>query len=211
MRDEHCHIIWDVDDGASLKRQSIKMLRAAADAGIDEMVCTPHMRWDDFDKAKVEDHFAQLKELGRDLGIKMTLGYEVFYRTLLKIGIERAPEFVTQGTNNILIEFNTGGDMTHGWDRTFYELQSKYGLEITLAHPERYVTIQDDFDYIERVKDMGCRIQVSAGDLFDGFFSPMQRVAKRLIKEGYCDAIVSDAHCVDHYSEFAKAIEKYGE
>ena len=32
MHDEHCHIIWGVDDGASTKEESLAILDAAAKA-----------------------------------------------------------------------------------------------------------------------------------------------------------------------------------
>ena len=66
VRDEHCHIIWGVDDGAESQDMSWLMLDQAIAAGIDHIVCTPHMRWDDFDKAKVEQRFAAFAERAAD-------------------------------------------------------------------------------------------------------------------------------------------------
>lgn len=219
MLDEHCHIIPDVDDGSDSFDETMDMLGAAANAGIDSIVCTPHVRWDDFDQEKVKRNFARVREMGEARGFQMMLGYEVFYKKLLKLGLDQAPRFVREGTNEILIEFNTGGSCTEGWDRTFDTLQSKYGLDIVVAHPERYATVLDDFDVVYKMRDMGCRLQVSAGDLFGAgkggaamgkLARAMAKCAKRLVKEGLCDAIVSDAHNVDHYKYFKKAIKKFG-
>ena len=125
MLDEHCHIVWDVDDGSSSREESLDMLAAAAEAGITQIVATPHMRWSDFDNGKVTAHFEELRELALERhGIRMWLGYEVYYKTLLKKGLSTARQFVTAGTNNLLIEFNSGGAIPDGWDKTFYELQS---------------------------------------------------------------------------------------
>lgn len=219
MLDEHCHVIPAVDDGSTSMRQSIRMLEAAKNAGIDRIICTPHMRWDDFDQAKVERNFDRLQAEAQARGLSVSLGYEVFYKTLMKVGIDQAPRFVHEGTNDILLEFNTGGSCTQGWERTFDLLQSEYGLNITVAHPERYATVLDDFDTVYKMRDMGCRLQVSAADLFAAgkggdamgkLARPMAKCAKRLLKEGLCDAIVSDAHNPDHYQYFAKAQQKFG-
>ena len=210
MRDEHCHIIWGVDDGSSSKQESLEMLDAARGIGITEMICTPHMRWDTFDNALVKSRFEELRHEGEARGIKMELAYEVFYNRLMRMGLEHAPEFVQQGTNKILIEFNTGAPMEQGWERTVYDLQSKYGLKVVMAHPERYTTVLDDFEQVYRIKDAGCRIQVSAGDLLGGMFNKPAKCAKWIIKEGLCDALVTDAHCVDHYAEYEKAAKKIG-
>ena len=207
MRDEHCHILWDVDDGSQDWDMTLSMLDGVRASGFDSVVCTPHMRWHDFDPAKVRRHFDRLREAAPD--ITWTLGYEVYYDRLLKIGVERAPEFTIGDTNAILIEFNSGGVVPDGWERTFWTLQSKMGLDITVAHPERYSTVLEDFDTVYRFRDMGCRMQVSAGDLLGGLFNKTRKCAKRIIDEGLCDALVSDAHRPEHYGEYRRARDKH--
>lgn len=209
MLDEHCHIVWDVDDGSETLEESLAMLAGAANAGITQIVATPHMRWSDFDNAKVVAHFNELSARAFDqYGIQMWLGYEVYYKTLLKQGLHTARQYVTAGTNNLLLEFNSGSVLPDGWDQTFYKLQTAYGLDLTIAHPERYATVLDDFGVVYKMKDMGCRIQVSAGDLFGGMFNAGAKCAKRILAEGLCDALVSDAHCADHYKDFARALKR---
>ena len=208
MVDEHCHIIWDVDDGASTREEALAMLDAAAKAGITQMVCTPHMRWNDFDAVKVQSHFSQLQRDAAARGIRAELGYEVYYNRLMKIGLDKAPLYA-RSNGGILIEFNTSYPMEQGWERTVYDLQSLYGLRVTMAHPERYTTVLEDYEQVYRIKDAGCRVQVSAFDLYGGMFNKVAKCAKWILKEGLCDALVSDAHCAGHYVEFAKAIDKY--
>lgn len=210
MLDEHCHIVWDVDDGSESLEESYDMLAAAARAGITQIVATPHMRWSDFDNDKVVERFNELSTVAYERhGIQMWLGYEVYYKTLIKRGLHTAAQFVTAGTNNLLIEFNSGEGVPDGWDQTFYTLQSTYGLDITVAHPERYTSVLADFGIVYKMKDMGCRIQVSAGDLFGGMFNAGAKCAKRIIDEGLCDALVSDAHCAAHYADFQRAVRKF--
>ena len=206
MRDEHCHIIWGVDDGSPDWETTCAMVEGARACGFTEIVCTPHMRWPDFDRSKVEDHFAQLADYAPD--IKWTLGFEVYYKRLLEIGLEHAPEFTIGGTKTILLEFNSGAVVPHDWERTFYTLQSTYGLDIVLAHPERYATVLEDFDIVYSMRNAGVRMQVSAGDVLQGRFNKASKVAKRLIEEGLADALVSDAHRPEHYAEYRKARKK---
>ena len=206
--DEHCHILWGVDDGSDSWDTTQAMLQQAKQSGIQRIVCTPHMRWSDFDQKKIQQHFAKLQESAS--GVELVLGYEVFYDRLMRVGIEHAPEFTVADTNRILIEWDTGGAVAQDWERTIYRMQSKYGLQVTIAHPERYSTVWEDWDTVYRFADMGCRMQVSAGDLFLGHFSKVAKCAKRLIKEGLCDALVSDAHKPEHYGAYRKAVLKYG-
>ena len=206
MRDDHCHIIWGVDDGSPDWETTCKMVEGVRACGFDEVICTPHMRWSDFDRAKAERHFKQLAAYAPD--ISWTLGFEVYYERLLKIGLEHAPEFTIGDSKTILLEFNSGAAVPPDWERTFYKLQSTYGLDIVLAHPERYRTVVDDFDIAYRMQSAGVRMQVSASDLLGGFFNKCARTAKRLLKEGVADVIVTDAHLPEHYEDFRKATLK---
>lgn len=206
MRDEHCHILWEVDDGSSSWEQTLGMVEAARAAGFTDIVCTPHMRWDDFDRAKVERHFEQLREAAPD--INWTLGFEVFFARLLKLGLERAREFALGGSDEILVEFNTGGSVSPDWERQFYRIQSECGLDIVLAHPERYTDVWEDFELLYRMREAGVRFQVSAGDLLLGRFNAVGKAARRIVKEGLCSALVSDAHEPAHYEAYAKAAKK---
>lgn len=206
MRDEHCHILWNVDDGSSSWEETLSMLDGARSCGFDEVVCTPHMRWDDFDRERIERHFAKLADAAPD--IRWTLGFEVFFGRLARIGLDRAREFAIGDTDEVLLEFNTGGEVSPDWERQFYRIQSACGLDIVLAHPERYSTVWNDFDLLYRMRDMGVRFQVSAGDALLGRFSPMAKYAKRIVKEGLCSALVSDAHEPGHYAEYRKAAKK---
>ena len=206
MRDDHCHILWGVDDGSPNWETTCKMVDEARICGFNEIICTPHMRWSDFDRAKVERHFERLAAYAPD--ITWTLGFEVYYERLLKIGLDRAPEFTIGDTNTILLEFNSGATVPSDWERTFYKLQSTYGLDIVLAHPERYRTVLEDFDVAYRMREAGIRMQVSAGDLLGGFFNKAARTSKRLIKEGLADVVVSDAHRPEDYVDYRKATQK---
>lgn len=209
MLDAHCHIIWGVDDGSPDQETTLAMLQQAKAAGITAMHCTPHMRWDDFNMALVQERYAWVQAEAAKLGMRTTLGYEVYYRTLKDQGLQQAPRYVLQGTDRILIEFNSGSHVPSDFLRTVYKLQSEYGLEVTLAHPERYHDCQDDFKRVEEIRAAGVSLQVSAMDLQGGPFNKRAACAKRIIREGMCDQLVSDAHRPDHYSIFAKMARRY--
>ena len=257
MHDEHCHILWGVDDGSKTREETIAMLGAAKQAGVTSIICTPHMRWDDFNQDLVKRHFIDFRELAAKEGVSARLGYEVFYNRLMLKGIDAAPSFAVDGDikfagvvgpvcgegavgagsvgpgivgaavgsspvgsaattaapaarKSILIEFNAGHSMEQGWEATLHTLQAKYGFEVTMAHPERYTNVLDDYELLYDIRNMGVRIQISACDLLGGFFDKTTKCAKWMLKEGLCNALVSDAHCVKDYQNFARVFNKYG-
>ena len=206
MRDDHCHILWGIDDGSPDWETTCAMVDEARKCGFTEIICTPHMRWDDFDKSVVEARFQQLVEYAPD--ISFTLGYEVYYKRLLRMGLEHAPEYTIGGSNTILLEFNSGAVVPNDWERVFYSLQSTYGLDIVLAHPERYSSVLEDFDLVYRMRDAGVRMQVSAGDVLGSRFNKAVKVARRLMNEGIAEALVTDAHRPEHYANYRSARKK---
>ena len=46
MTDLHCHILPAIDDGAKNAKVSMELLRMQNDAGITDIVCTPHFNPD---------------------------------------------------------------------------------------------------------------------------------------------------------------------
>ena len=52
-------------------------------------------------------------------------------------------------------------------------------------------------------------MQVSACDLMGGMFNKVAKCAKWIMREGLCDALVSDAHNATHYADYVKAVDKY--
>ena len=42
MIDLHCHILYDIDDGAKTKEDSAALLHTAAQNGIKAIIATPH-------------------------------------------------------------------------------------------------------------------------------------------------------------------------
>lgn len=209
MIDAHCHILWGVDDGSDNREMSAAMLQRAKEAGITRIHCTPHLRWDDFDLDKVQARYREFKEMASTEGLQTTLGFEVYYKTLMRKGLGIAQDFVLQGTDCILLEFNSGAHVPSDFLCTVYKLQSEYGLEVTLAHPERYQDCWSNFDLVREWKGQGVQVQVSAMDLFGGPFNKVASCAKRIVKEGLCDQLVSDAHRPEDYAQFVKACRKY--
>ena len=204
MFDLHCHILPGVDDGASTIDESCEMLRYASTHKINTIMCTPHCRWDSFDKQAIEQAYLELKERAEEMDIDLHLGYEVNWKKLLDIGIEHAPELTLGETNLFLLEFNDEA-MPVNWQRMIYALQGM-DLQIVIAHPERYRDIQKNIQIAYQLKEAGCYLQLSANFIEASKFSPVRRTATTLLREDVVDYVESDAHCAKDYITFAKAL-----
>ncbi len=54
MIDIHCHILPNIDDGASTMETSLEMARLAVTEGITDLIVTPHGRHPQFDNAQID-------------------------------------------------------------------------------------------------------------------------------------------------------------
>ena len=92
MRDVHCHILPEVDDGSGSMEESLEMVEAAMRAGVTSLVCTPHCRDPWFDYDAMWDAFNALQaEVSKiRMAPKMTMGFEVNYKKLMELGMDWA-------------------------------------------------------------------------------------------------------------------------
>ena len=42
MKDLHCHLLYGIDDGCKTIDESVSLIKKMSDAGIKEMIVTPH-------------------------------------------------------------------------------------------------------------------------------------------------------------------------
>ena len=205
MFDVHCHILPNVDDGSESFEMSAAMLKEAWNCGIDHIVCTPHCRWDNFSRELVEAQFDRLCEYADELDMQLTLGYEVYWKKLSEMGADWAPTLTFEGTNLMLYELSTGS-LPPNWQSRIFELQGM-GLQLIIAHPERYMPIQKDLDVAYEMKEAGCLLQLSANFVDGGFRDKRKKTAIELLKQGLVDYIASDAHRPEDYLDYREAID----
>lgn len=205
MRDVHCHMLFGVDDGSASLDESLLMLRSARQAGITQVVCTPHCRGRHFDADLVHRHFEELR--GYAHPIEISLGYEVYVNKLLDIGLEHARDYRFGDSDDFLLELPV--DLAPAnLETVVYRLQGQ-GLRVIIAHPERYTYVQHDIEYAYGLINMGCRLQTSADFVRGGLFSAHAKCAKALLKNGLISFIASDAHEAADYDDYAAAMRKY--
>ena len=107
----------------------------------------------------------------------------------------------------MLLELPEGALMPN-WASILMDL-TEAGLHPVIAHPERYRYIQNDIDCAAQIRSYGCDLQIDARALVGLPLTAEQRCAQRLLREGLCDHIASDAHRPEDYGHFEKALAKH--
>lgn len=206
LTDIHCHILPGVDDGAEDLDETKAMLLAAKAAGVTTIIATPHLREKTADFERIRRAYYSAKPLFDENGVELRLGFECYYGMLLN-GLD-AKACTLHDTNVLLLEFSSGY-LPMQWENDINGIQ-RMGLDVVIAHPERYGSIQHDIGVAERMVEIGCELQVSAGSLTGSLFSETRKCALRLLDKGLVGYIASDAHCVEDYRLYSRVMAKYG-
>ncbi len=195
MIDFHTHILPGIDDGSKGVQQSLEMLRMEQKMGIDTVFLTPHFYASQNSPEtflnRREEAWEKLQE-GLEEGLpQLLLGAEVQYFESIGYA-ENLSSLCIQGTNLLLLEmpFN-------GWDdrmvRTVLELNGTDGIQIVLAHIDRYLKFVKE-NVWNLFQQNGILMQLNAS-AFSGFLH--RRKAVSLMQNGFVQFIGSDCHNLD--------------
>lgn len=209
MRDIHCHILPEVDEGSESMTESLMMLSAAQQAGISTVVCTPHCRNPYFDFQKMWQAYLMLKRHASVLpdAPQLVMGFEVHFHKLKELGMDSAIQ-LGNGYGEFLLEMPKGG-LPIDWQVVVHNLQQK-GFHVVIAHPERYAEVQDDIRIARRFVEAGCSLQVSANCIQGGLRDARRKCAKQLFEGGLVSHIASEARSVADYKLYTECLNRYG-
>ncbi len=184
MIDIHCHVLPGVDDGASDLECAVQMLESAAANGIGRIICTPHSAPDMAEK--INQAFSKLDPLAVSLGIRIACGVEYSYGHL-----HGDPKELRSlaGTSFLLLDLGCP-ELPPTIVELFFSLECS-GLQIIIAHPERYLK---SLDTCEELSRLGAFFQLNAGSILGEYGKQCRRMAEKMIENGYCHYVASDAH-----------------
>lgn len=201
MVDMHCHILHGIDDGARSLEESVHLCGMAADNSVQIAVVTPHLvHPEDVDEfVRVRDK--RIDELRRVLDekkipLEIVPGAEVFVND----DIFYAPSLdsvTLGGSRYMLIEFDFNGLNINRLIRYVNEFISR-GYTPIIAHPERYRYMQQSYDIVNHLADMGVLFQVNSSSLAGFGGMETRELAFAMVSSGIASFIGTDAHSVAH-------------
>ena len=187
--DRHCHILPGVDDGPRADADALAMLREYENAGVRSLLLTPHVMEDmPNDTKELRNAFESLK---RSYSGNMIL--ELASENMLDFLFERRlqeKDFLTWQGNKLIVEtsfYNPPKDL-HGT----LERIRKAGFTPVLAHPERYIYMDDDEYTI--LHQGGVKFQLNVTSFTGYYGDEVRQRAEKLATLGYCDCAGTDCH-----------------
>lgn len=192
MIDIHTHILPGMDDGSGSLEESLAMARESARQGVRLLAATPHFYATQEDPnsflRRREKSLALLESAWQDSFPTLLVGAEVRYFDGIS-RVEKIAHLTLDHTRILLLEMPFTS-----WSRRMVEevleLQRSRGLQVLLAHVERYLKDQDGQVW-ETFRQNGVWMQCNAN-----FFLRWQtkRKAQALFKKGEIQMLGSDTH-----------------
>lgn len=209
MIDIHSHILYDVDDGCKTLAESLELLKIAQKEGITHIICTPHYMHNGMynkDYQETEELFNKFKQEVRESNIEidLSLGNEIFIHPEIDELVKNKKVHTLANTNYVLVEFPMD-IYRNEYDEYLYNL-SILDYKIIIAHPERYLYVQENYKFCKRWLDEGYLIQINQNSIHDKVLS---KVTKKLLKKGFINFIASDAHDMTRPCVLKDVIEDY--
>ena len=196
MIDLHSHILPNIDDGAADMPTAIAMAEMAASDGTTHIACTPHIVPGVYNNApgQILQAIAALKLAltKADINLQLVFGADVHLQPDIvnKLADEKLPRL--NGSRYFLFE-----PPHHVLPPRIIPLCKEIienGYIPVLTHPERLTWIENHYETICELDELGVAIQLTAMSITGKFGKRALYWSFRMLEEGRVDIIASDAH-----------------
>lgn len=219
MIDIHAHVLPGVDDGSRDIYETIEMLTMAAEAGVTDMIATPHCNmqgtFDNYYNQQYIETFREVEKAIHNLRLPIHLypGAEVFVTEDLPELIKKGKILTLNGGDYMLLEFDFYDNVEFA--NEMLDKVCKMGIRPVIAHPERYFFVQQRPRTVYEWYEKGYVLQCNKGSFTGRFGKHCAKMANELLDRKLVSVIASDAHrsyhrtpvMTDAYEELAGVID----
>jgi tyrosine-protein phosphatase YwqE len=198
--DIHSHLLPLLDDGVKSFEESEEIITHFQSLGYRKIITTPHVMSDAY-RNTPEGILEKLKELNAFLkvkGIDITIeaAAEYYLDEYLFNLIETDKQILTFGKRYLLFETNF---LTEPLNlKEFIFLATTKGYKLILAHPERYLYLQNNLDKAQDLINRGVLFQLNISSLTGYYAKSAKQTANKLIDQGWVHFLGSDCHHLQH-------------
>ena len=209
MIDIHSHILPGIDDGSKSFDESLDILKGLAEQGITDIIATPHFIAETNQTSSHSKNQRLLLELAnraKDININIYLGNEIYIDREIAKYLRTRRISPLADSKYLLIELPMSGEFA-GYEDIFKSLQES-GWTIILAHPERYHTVQKDYQIVKNLAKQGILLQCNLGSFIGQYGKHALKTAKHLAKDQLIFCFGTDIHRKRDYAEISLAQQK---
>ena len=210
MVDVHSHLIPGIDDGVSTLEESIEILRNMSEMGYQKAITTPHVMNDFYPNtaADIRNRAKELRTLVDAEGIDMEIGAAAEYyldETFMQM-LEDKEDLLTFGDRYLLFETSFLNEPAYLREGIFQIISN--GMKPVMAHPERYVFVQNRPEMLEDLLDRGLLLQINTISLSGYYSKAAKKIAELLIDEKLVSFLGTDCHNQRHLEAMGETVEQ---
>ncbi|MCS6794970.1 MAG: CpsB/CapC family capsule biosynthesis tyrosine phosphatase [Raineya sp.] len=195
--DLHSHLLAGIDDGVQTESQALEIIELFQQYGYRKIITTPHILWDFYKntpeiiRTKLEKLRFFLQENQIDLPVEAAAEYYVDEHFLQML--QNHENLLCFGEKKYLL-FETGFlNYPAFWEEAIFLIKAN-GYQPVLAHPERYVYVQNDFNFLEKVLELGVLLQVNMLSLIGYYSLEAKKTAEKIIDANLAHFLATDCH-----------------
>jgi protein-tyrosine phosphatase len=198
--DVHSHLLPNLDDGVRSFEQAEEIIQRFLSFGYTRLITTPHVMSDTY-RNTTEGILKRLDDLrqylrDRNISIQIEAAAEYYLDEELIRKVEQDEPLLTFGDRFVLFETNFLSEPLNLKDFIF--LASSKGYRLVLAHPERYLYLQQNINKMEDLLSRGIYFQINISS-FTGYYSKtVQSTVNKMIEREWVHLLGSDCHHIQH-------------
>lgn len=196
MIDIHSHLIPNVDDGAKSPEETIELIKEAREAGITDIILTPHYIINSYEQNAetlilLKDKLQQIIN-SENINVNLHIGMEVYITDNLVEILKQNKILTLADSKYLLMELPLNTNVQY-LDMVIFRLIENNIIPI-IAHPERYKFVQEDPSKVRELIDSGCLIQSNIGSILGIYGKKAKKIIKYLLKNDLINFIATDTH-----------------
>jgi protein-tyrosine phosphatase len=218
--DIHCHILPGLGGGPETLEQSVSVVRHLSRLGFKRIVATAHVmqRFYGATPEQIRSSVNQLQNqlLTEGIMVYIDMAAQYYVDDGLLAMLDNRSELVPFGTyidaprSLILIETSLVSFPDTWYDIT--EMLNARGLMPVLAHPERYVYLQNNRDWVRLLRNRGTLFKLDVSSLIGRHGQAARQMAEWLVEQGHVSFIGADIATEQHLRMLREAlVSPYGQ
>jgi tyrosine-protein phosphatase YwqE len=198
--DMHAHFLPGIDDGATTLEESLFLIKKLMDCGYTKLVATPHIM-NDFFKNTPEIIYSKLflvKEavMAQGWNIEIEAAAEYYLDEWFMGMLQNNSPLLTFSNRYLLFETSFINQPALLHEAIF--LMQSLNYKPVLAHPERYIYFQENFEKCAELHSNGVLMQININSLSGYYSAPAQLLAEKLIDKKMVHFAGTDCHTMKH-------------
>lgn len=208
--DIHSHLLPELDDGVNSVEESLEILKEMQQLGYQKVITTPHIMSEVYPNTsgQIREQLEVMRQAIEEegLAIELEAAAEYYLDEGFMELLKTPGELLTFGGKYLLFEMPFMNKPVF-WKQAVYQIR-QLGLQPVLAHPERYIFLQQDPSLVDELLEQQVLLQLNLNSLAGKYSKEARKCAEMLVERQVISFAGSDCHHIQHLLTLRQALQK---